>query len=142
MIKPASWRDLKAVRALEKICFPRDAWPLLDMIAALTMGRTVRLKLEKEGKLIGFVVGDIRRFRLTGWIATIAVHPDHRGRGYGRAMLEATEKAMQMPRVRLSVRPSNTVAVQMYQRAGYREVGRWKRYYAGGEDALVMEKIV
>jgi ribosomal-protein-alanine acetyltransferase len=141
-IKPASWRDLRAVRTLEKISFPRDSWPLLDMIAALTLGSTVRFKLEKEGELVGFVVGDIRRFRSTGWIATIAVHPDYRGQGFGRALLKVVEEAMQMPRVRLSVRPSNTVAVRMYEQLGYQQIGRWARYYVGGEDALVMEKII
>ena len=142
MIQPASWRDLGPVRELEKVCFPVDAWPLLDLIAALTMRSTVRFKVENEGVLVGFAVGDIRKFRSMGWIATIGVHPAWRGQGIGRALLGATEKAMRMPRVRLSVRPSNAAAVEMYQQAGYRQVGRWPRYYAGGEDAMVMEKVV
>ena len=34
-IENASWRDLMALNALEKLCFNQDAWPLLELLGVL-----------------------------------------------------------------------------------------------------------
>jgi ribosomal-protein-alanine N-acetyltransferase len=141
-ILPAVWRDLSAVRELEKLCFSLDAWPLLDLIGVLAFPNIVRYKAVENGEMIGFVAGDVKRFANTGWIATICVHPNHRGRGLGAALLQVCEEKMGMPRVKLSVRESNTVAIDMYSHNGYVQVGTWTRYYKGGENGVVMEKLL
>ncbi|TAK14796.1 MAG: GNAT family N-acetyltransferase [Anaerolineae bacterium] len=141
-IKRADWRDLGAVRQLEEVCFPLDSWPLLEIIGILTMPGVVRLKAMDGEKTIGFVAGEYRRAEGLAWIATICVHPDERGRGVGRTLLAMCESRLRMPRVRLTVRESNAAAIEMYRQAGYTEFGRWPRYYRGGEDGLVMEKIL
>ena len=64
------------------------------------------------------------------------------GRGLGGRLLHACEAGMGMPKVKLSVRESNQAAIEMYQRYGYRQVGMWKRYYKGGENGIVMEKVL
>jgi [ribosomal protein S18]-alanine N-acetyltransferase len=139
-IIPASILDLGALRHLEQACFPKDAWPLLDLIAVLTFGGVVRLKAVENGGMIGFIAGDMRPRKGVAWIATVGVLPEHRGRGIGRALLEACESRLMLPRIRLSVRPSNYEAIRMYQNAGYRSIDQWRHYYDDGEDALVMEK--
>jgi ribosomal protein S18 acetylase RimI-like enzyme len=141
-ITPANWRDWGGVMTLEKLCFGRDAWSALDVAAALTLPDTVRLKAVLDEKMIGLVVGDIRRRDQVGWIATIAVHPSHRRRGLGRRLLHSCERAMAMPRVKLTLRVSNKVAHNLYLQEGYEQVQFWRGYYANGEDALVMEKII
>jgi len=46
----------------------------------------------------------------------------------------------QARRVHLEVRESNTAARKLYERWGFREVGRRKSYYSGPpEDALLLE---
>lgn len=139
-ITPASILDLGALRHLEQVCFPQDAWPLLDLIAVLSFPGVVRLKAIENGKMIGFIAGDPRPGENLGWIATIGVLPDQRGKGIGRALLAACERQMSLSRIRLSVRQSNHQAIRMYEQAGYRSVDHWLRYYNDGEDALVMEK--
>ncbi|MCG2785917.1 MAG: GNAT family N-acetyltransferase [Anaerolineae bacterium] len=139
-ITPASILDLGALRHLEQVCFPQDAWPLLDLIAVLSFPGVVRLKAIENGKMIGFIAGDPRPGEDLGWIATIGVLPNQRGKGIGRALLAACERQMPLSRIRLSVRQSNHQAIRMYEQAGYRSVDHWLRYYNDGEDALVMEK--
>jgi ribosomal-protein-alanine N-acetyltransferase len=56
-------------------------------------------------------------------------------------LLAECEDALGMPVIRLSVRASNHAAICLYESAGYLLVDRWKKYYTGGEDALVFEKV-
>ena len=140
-IESANLRDLGALRELERVCFPRDAWPLLDLIGVLTMPGVVRLKATgPDGRLIGFVAGDVRRTEGFAWIATIGVLPEYRGQGIGSGLLEACEARISLPVVRLCVRTDNPGAIRLYERFGYQRKGEWVGYYADGAKALVMEK--
>ena len=139
-IQPATWHDLNSLRHLERLCFPKDAWPLLDLVGILTLPNVVRLKAEADGLMVGFIAGDIRASQHLAWIATIGVLPDYRGRGIGRMLLEACEARIKQPRLRLCVRLSNQTAIQLYLNSAYQRAGVWPNYYQDGEDALVMEK--
>ena len=136
----ASILDLNMLRKLEQESFARDAWPLLDLIAVLTFPEVIRLKAMEDGQMVGFVGGDPRPRDGWGWIATIAVDPSYRRRGIGRALLHACEKALKVPRSRLTVRISNQAAISMYEKEGYTTIDVWKAYYNDGEDGIVMEK--
>ena len=126
--------------ALEKACFGRDAWPWIDVLAALIFANTVRLKAVVKGQAVGFVIGDRRHRQGVGWIASLGVHPDFRRQGIGRQLLEACERELAMPRIRLTLRRSNTSARRLYEEAGFVEIDVWSRYYLDGEDGVVMEK--
>ena len=141
-IEPATWHDLNALRRIEKVCFPKDAWPLLDLIGILTFPNIIRLKAICDGQMIGFVAGDIKRSERLAWIATIGVLPEYRGRGIGAALLRACEEKLDVPVIRLVVRQSNDTAIRLYERFGYAMLGKWRKYYSDGEDGEVMEKRV
>jgi ribosomal protein S18 acetylase RimI-like enzyme len=147
VIGPANWKDLNALRQLEKACFPKDAWPLWDMIGILTLSGVVRLKAVVGEQMVGFVGVDIRQSERLAWIATIGVLPEYRRQGIGGALLEACERELEareaqarLSAVRLTVRKSNQAAIQLYEEAGYHKVGLWPSYYQDKEDGVVMEK--
>lgn len=139
-IEPATWRDLNALRTLEQICFPQDAWPLLDLIGVLTLPNVVRLKAQNNGRLVGFLAADIKHSQDLAWIATIGVLPEFRQRGIATKLLVTCEARLDVSQIRLSVRASNATAIRLYTRLGYFRYGTWPRYYSDGEDALILEK--
>lgn len=141
-IEPATWHDLNPLRAMEKVCFPKDAWPLWDLIGVLTLPNVIRLKASIDEVMVGFIAGDVRPRETIAWIATVAVLPEYQRRGIGEALVLACEKQISVPRVRLSVRISNQTAIRLYYRLGYQDIGNWPAYYADKEDALVMEKLL
>ena len=60
-------------------------------------------------------------------IGNVVVHPDYRGRGIGRALMEraiARAKDRSIRWIGLEVRASNAVACGLYQRLGFRTVGQ------------------
>lgn len=140
LILPASWRDLRDLHELERLCFQLDAWPLLDVLGVLTLPQIVRLKALDQARFAGFIAADLRRSQGTAWIATLAVHPDYRGQGLGSALLEICESKIDLPRIRLSVRQSNQPAIGLYLKHGYQQIDIWKSYYRGGDNALIFEK--
>ena len=142
VIIPTTWRDLGQLRALERVCFGPDGWGYLELIGSLLLPATVRLKAVMDERLIGFVVGDIRRYERVGWVATIAVHPDYQRRGIGEALLRMCESGINLPTIKLTVRASNAPAIRLYTKLGYKRAGVWHRYYSGGEDGVVMEKVL
>ena len=77
-------------------------------------------------------------------ILTVVVKKEARGRQLGRTMmghLLQTASKHKVDTVLLEVRPSNTVAVNLYESVGFSEIGRRKDYYPdvkGREDALIM----
>jgi len=75
-------------------------------------------------------------------ITILAVHPEYQGQGFGQALLHALLIVAQQQRLEwatLEVRVSNQVALSLYQKFGFQEVGRRRRYYPDtGEDGLVL----
>jgi ribosomal protein S18 acetylase RimI-like enzyme len=149
VIGQANWKDLNALRQLEKACFPKDAWPLWDLIGILTLPGVVRLKAVVDEQMVGFVGVDIRQSERLAWIATIGVLPEYRRQGIGGALLEACEQELEacekharVSAIRLTVRTSNLTAIRLYEERGYRRVGAWPDYYQDKEDGVVMEKVL
>lgn len=75
-------------------------------------------------------------------VATIAIHPEYRGRGYGKRLLaESLRMAMRRGATlaTLEVRENNLLAQQMYAKFGFTIVGRRPHYYKdNNEDAVLM----
>ncbi len=141
VIEQASLHDLGALRRLEQICFPKDAWPLLDLVSVLTFRGVIRLKAVVGSQMVGFIAGDVKRTEGVAWVATVGVLPEYRGRGIGALLMQACEAQVPVSKIRLCVRPSNDVAIRLYERLGYTTVGEWTKYYQDGESASVMEKV-
>jgi len=141
-LSPASLWDLAAIRSIERVAFPQDGWPLLEMVGMLTFASVERWKAEDGERLVAFVAADIRKSQNLAWITTLSVDPDYQRQGLGNRLMEKVEGLVGVKNMRLSARASNTAAIQLYQRRGYEQVDVWPEYYSGKEDAVVMEKML
>ena len=75
-------------------------------------------------------------------ILTLAVDPNLRRRGAGRALLQALLN-LKIPQIFLEVASSNEDAIKLYASAGFKQVGLRKAYYAAtGDDALILRWVV
>ncbi len=75
-------------------------------------------------------------------ITSIAVHPDFRRLGLASALLKKIVKICYKKMIKyitLEVRAGNTAAISLYEKFGFKSVGRRKKYYQdNNEDALIM----
>jgi ribosomal-protein-alanine N-acetyltransferase len=155
--------DVPEVAAIDRMSFPTP-WPASAFQRELRRGRAryhVLLMPEDEapggsdrswerwlqrlfdatkgGRVVGYV--GFRWQGHEGHITTIAVRPDHRGRGFGDLLLLfAIDKmlALGLEVVTLEMRPSNGAAYHLYRKFGFEVTGRDPGYYRDGEDAWVM----
>ena len=95
---------------------------------------------ELDGRIVAMIVSWFIIDELH--VATIATHPEFRGRGIGKKLLiHALLSAKKEGAVKsfLEVRASNVVAQNMYRTLGFVEDGRRKEYYKdNNEDAILM----
>lgn len=133
---------LEGAANLERLCFPAAPWSAqsLELLTNEGIGVGYLLTDPADGSVVAY--GGMLITVDEGQITNIAVHPDHRRRGYGAAILRALlrhAKDARLESVSLEVRPSNTAAVAMYRNVGFAEAGRRKAFYTKPtEDALVM----
>ena len=104
--------------------------PIRDIVSAVRQGRAHSLVgIEAPGALVGFfVVHPEPRDNACWWLGWLALDQRQQGRGYGCiAMLAVMERLRQIPncrRVRLLVAPDNLRARALYDRFGFRTIGR------------------
>ena len=120
--RPYRLSDAEALVSLWTLCGLTRPWndPYLDIERKTGVDANGLLVLEDDSRLIGAVMVGYDGHR--GWINYLAVHPDHRRRGLGRALMAAAEQRLAelgCPKVNLQVRASNQEAVAFYRRIGY-----------------------
>lgn len=140
LIRRMTHADLEQVVAIDQVSFSLP-WPARSFGYELDENFTSRCWVaEVGGQVAAMMVGWLIVDELH--IATIATHPDYRGRGIGKRMLiHAISAAKDEGVVRsfLEVRESNAVALNMYRGLGFVEDGRRKEYYKNNnEDAILM----
>lgn len=129
-----------AVRVLEASLL--EAWPAADMESLLASGRGLLWLLrDAAGAVRGALLGE--RVLDEAHVHLLAVECSLRRRGAGTALLAAAfddARAAGARRVLLEVRASQAPALALYTQQGFEIVRRRSRYYADGEDALLLER--
>lgn len=134
------YADLPAIAALERECFS-DPWSQRVLAESFLSGRFFGSLMEEGDTVTAYggvsVAGEGAEVQLIG----VAEMYRRCGRG-GKIMddLEALAREHGAKRILLEVRVSNSPALLLYLRRGYGGIFARTRYYADGEDAVVMAK--
>ena len=136
-VVPMQERHLAALAEIEKVCF-HAPWSA-DMLRE-ELGKGLFLVAERDGVAVGYV--GCQTVLDEGYITNVAVSPDCRRQGVGRALigtLVSHAGAQGLAFVTLEARTSNMPAIALYENAGFQKVGVRKNFYtAPVEDALLM----
>lgn len=145
-LRPATIDDLDAIDAIERVTFPTDAWSR-EAIASELVGPHGHYlaAVDEEGVLIGYAGLLAPRGSGQGDIQTIAVVEAHRGRGIGKALLDALlaeADARAAHEVFLEVRADNPGAEALYASRGFERIAIRPDYYQpDGVDAVIMKAV-
>ena len=136
MIIRATEAHAAALATIHSAAFPRsEAWGADAISLQLGLPGSFGLLDLRGGMLLGRIVGDEAE------VLTLAVAPAMRRQGFASGLLR-TAKALAGAQgsiaVFLEVATGNSAALALYGQHGFVEVGRRRRYYADGSDAVVM----
>ena len=145
-LRPMVVDDVDEVHALECSVFPHP-WSRANFMDSLASGYDAWVLRDPAGGLAGYF---LLMYALDeAHLLDVAVAAPLHGRGVGRYLLDRIAdraRAERMASILLEVRPTNTRALQVYQRYGYAEIGRRKGYYPAHEgrreDAIVMRYVL
>ena len=126
-----------------------DADAVAAWLARREAAGALRIVADDGGAALGFVqLHDIHRRGGHAMLA-IALLPEARGRGVGRAALDAlhdlARREFGLRKLMLEVRADNAAAIALYQAMGYRTVGTLRAHYDDGarlHDVCVMERLL
>ena len=115
---------LKDIKRIESLDFSLNSYYLL---------------IDNEGKVKGY----ISLYQVLDEVNILYIYVDKelRGNGYGKALFNEALKGITIKnyKVFLEVRVSNTIAINLYTKLGFKEYAIRKAYYSDGEDAILME---
>ncbi len=131
--------DASAVEFVEKACF-KIPWSREAFWREASNDKAYYLLSLDGEQVIGYVGMWILLDEAQ--ITNVALLPKYRGQGLGRKMMEKIiflAKTRGATAMTLEVRPSNLVAINLYESLGFKSVGTRRGYYEDtGEDALIM----
>lgn len=140
--------DITAVVALDRLCFgglwSQDAYqrelesPNSDL---LVLEITDEADSQSGNKIIG--IGCVWSILEEAHITLLGIDPGYRRYGFGQwllihLLLLASDRGL--THATLEVRPSNNIAIKLYEKFGFIVAGERRRYYSDGENALILWK--
>jgi [ribosomal protein S18]-alanine N-acetyltransferase len=141
VFEPMVAADLPQVMELERLAFPNPWTPGLFLHELKLSFSRLYLARNAARQLLGYacwwLVGDEVH------ILNVAVHPDARRNGTGRALVQRVVDdalAHNAASVSLEVGRTNEPATALYRSMGFTEVGLRRNYYGQGKDAVIMER--
>ncbi|MDE7293283.1 MAG: ribosomal protein S18-alanine N-acetyltransferase [Oscillospiraceae bacterium] len=145
--------DIPAIAEIAAQSFP-DPWTEKGFSDELTREGALLLAAKDESEnILGYITGDMDES--FGYIASVAVAIPARGQGVGTLLLKEFEKMLPLSaqKITLEVRESNSPAISLYEKNGYKQIGVRKNFYGEinvnvngkiipRENAIVMERII
>ncbi len=142
-IRLARASDVDALLAIENAVFPTDRISRRSFRSLIGRPSAAVLVAELDERIAGYCVVLLRAGAKAARLYSIATAPDFEGQGVGRLLIEATEREAARRRrhsLRLEVREDNARAIAIYEKAGFRPIGREDSYYQDGMAAIRLEK--
>jgi ribosomal-protein-alanine N-acetyltransferase len=133
--------DLPRMLEIERAAYSFPWTPQIFKKNCLRVGYTARV-LELDSSIIGY--GLMSVVAREAQLLNLCLHPNWQGYGYGPQILKHLIELAQQKNAQslfLEVRTSNKIAINLYHKIGFNQVGIRKRYYLNGakgqEDGLI-----
>jgi ribosomal-protein-alanine N-acetyltransferase len=151
IIREFTPEDLDAVIRINRENLPENYPPFFFKLHYENFPKAF-LVAESGGRVVGYIMCRVETGKLytmpgvgkQGHIISIAVVPEMRRKGVGRSLMVNAMKALYehygVNEYYLEVRVSNTPAINLYTKLGFKPMKTLKGYYLDGEDAYLMAK--
>jgi len=143
VIRKATEKDVGQIADLDKICFsvPWSEQAFDKELKENDLAFYILAEVKDTSQIVGYA--GVWLIQGEGHITNVAVHPEFRRKHIGMEIVEVlmkeSRKQAGTKTFTLEARKSNTVAIELYKKFGFVEVGIRKGYYQENkEDAVIM----
>ncbi len=136
--------DLKALQEIENSSFSSDHISARQMRYHLKNPRAIFLVSKENNKATGYILA-LTHVQGYARIYSLAVSSDHRGKGYGRMLINSAIKKIEeknIVKINLEVDQADAKTISLYQSFGFEYVSVLPKYYADGRTAIKMSKVL
>ncbi|MFQ6074651.1 MAG: GNAT family N-acetyltransferase [Candidatus Bathyarchaeia archaeon] len=147
VIRNARDADMDRVYTIENASI-RELTPLTELSSYYRIQPELFFVAEVEGVIAGFSVTVLNPnppYHGNGHLLSIAVDPEYRRQGIGRALIKRSMEVLEyngVGKLFLEVKESNLGGQEFYSRLGFRRLGLWRRHYPDGGNAIRLVKNV
>lgn len=122
MIRKMQFKDIEAIKEIDRICFKADSSRTSEGIQGyIEAGFNSSLVYEADGKVVGF--NFIHPWGSFGWFGPFGVHPDYQGKGIGKALIIHTIRTLKedfkVSSIGLNTMPESQYNVGFYMGLGF-----------------------
>lgn len=146
MIRFAKKDDLKQMALIEDASFKDGHYSKDQLLYEYKENPFAKILVNEDKVVNGFLIYMVTFNSAT--IIQIAVDPKVRRKGIATKLLNAMDKELlkqgygKVENVTLEVRSTNTHAIKLYSKNGYKKNHIKKKYYDNGDDAIYMMKVL
>ncbi len=141
--EPMKLSDLDEVLFIERASFSVP-WSRKMFLEEMSNSHARLVVFRLDSRLVGYLI--FWAVLDEAHLLNIAVHPEHRGNGFGVVIMSHLERYCRdnkLVKILLEVGRKNAIARNLYKRSGFTSIGFRKKYYQSvQDDAIVMEKVL
>lgn len=140
-IREAGPDDLRTIQDIDQSLFGSESYPLFVLRQFLDITNGLLKVAEVEKEVIGYSIGHYNTETSEGWMLSLAVLPEYRGKEIGQQLSchlirEIEEKGAD--KIFLTVHPDNNPAIKTYEKLGFVRHQHKKDYYQDNSPRIVM----
>ncbi|MDH5230311.1 MAG: GNAT family N-acetyltransferase/peptidase C39 family protein [Gammaproteobacteria bacterium] len=142
-IRGAEIADMDRLLMIENHCFDSDRLSRRSFRHFLTKGHAeIRVAVVDEN-VVAYVLIMFHSGTSLSRLYSIAVLADYQRKGIAQALVDAAEKLTldhECVSLRLEIRDDNRASIRLFESLGYKQFGRYLKYYEDDADAVRLEK--
>lgn len=143
LIKRGQEEDTDKILKIEIVSF-QNPWSKESIVEDISnKDRSYYYLISESDEIVGYISIWLILDEIS--INNIAISKQYRGKGYGKLLIEKIFELGKEKEVRnyiLEVRESNVEAIGLYEKVGFKIIGKRKQFYSNGETALIMSKYI
>lgn len=140
-IQTAKSEYLKEILALEQLVFNTGSYPAFVIRQLFDISNHLFIVAKENNKIWGFAIGALNTNQQKGWVLSLGVHPEARGKQIGKLLtnkLVSLLKTDNCLEICLTVHPENTAAIRIYEELGFKGETVLEDYFLENEKRIIM----
>lgn len=141
IIEKAQLQDLDSILKIEQAVFKTDSYPPFVLRQLFDISGDYFVVAKENNTVLGYVLGGLNTKTKQGWVLSLGVGRNARGKGLGKLLMEKlieTLKEANTNKIALTVYPDNKPAIKIYKNLGFKGDKILDNYFLDNEKRIVM----